>query len=43
MLSFDLTAGEWTMLALIVALVILPSRLSAIGNALGRLFGPRGS
>ena len=35
--SFDLTSGEMAFLALILALVVLPSRLSSIGNLLGRL------
>jgi hypothetical protein len=35
--SLDLTTGDLVMLALTIVLVVLPSRLSSIGNLLGRL------
>jgi hypothetical protein len=35
--SFDLSLDELIMLAMILALVVLPSRLKAIGDLVGRL------
>ncbi len=35
--SFDLTPGDLTLIAIIIVMVILPSRLSTIGNFVGRL------
>ena len=40
--SFDLTRDEVVFLAVVLALVVLPSRLTTLGNLLGRLVkGPR--
>jgi Sec-independent protein translocase protein TatA len=41
--SFELTSGEIAVIVAAVALVVLPSRLSSIGNFVGRLLrGPKG-
>jgi hypothetical protein len=35
--SFDLTSGDLILMAIAIALVLLPSQLPKIGNLIGRL------
>jgi len=37
--SFELTLGEVLFIAMVLVMVVLPSRLAAIGNLLGRALG----